>query len=338
MDGALIFCRDSILRFRSSYDDSTTVPLLSIQECLEGDEPLFLLKYFHHRVIIEHETTLSAIFLALEPWAKILSTFLNVDVGAYIAEIRKPSEVEAAFDWIGIQKVTSIYRAYQHSELLDGDDLESYFNRERTPTEYFDIETICTANGYIKGDQEYYNISRNIHEVKNVPVVVSDRQVLASYGSEKNTLLNHNHIGVSANDKLSYIQGETAFSFYEVMEALFNDGLFYPSPKTANHSLEAMKEIIGVLETGKHEQPDSAGYTDACDQPDMDDIEKMKVEIAAGVFKPMIEHLEAEQDHWQYVKAICDSDSELPIRIGQIVEAKLPEYRFSTFILNSKKI
>lgn len=336
MDGALIFCRDSILRFRSSYDDLTTVPLLSIQECLEGDDPLFLLKFFRHRVIIEQDTTLSAIFLALEPWAKILSIYLNVDVKAYIAEIRKPSDVAAIFDWIGIQKVTSIYRAYQHPELEDGDDLSSYISRERIPTQYFDIEAVCNANGYIKGDKEPYSISGNIHAIKNVPVVVNGRQVLASYGLEKNTLLNHEYTGVAVNNKLAYIQGDISFSFYEVMEALFNDGLFYSSPITANHSLELMKEIIEMLGNGKTEQPDDAGHADELGEPDLADIEQMKVEIAAGAFEPMINHLEAEQDYWQHVKSLCDSDSELPIRIGQVVEAKLPEYPFSTYPFSDK--
>ncbi|XBS70633.1 hypothetical protein ABK905_05550 [Acerihabitans sp. KWT182] len=89
--------------------------------------------------------------MAIEPWAGVLAAYLDIDVMAYIDEIRKPSQAEAAFDWIGIQKVTSVHRAYLHHDLQEGEDLTSYFNRERIPTKRFDIEAACTANGYKKG-------------------------------------------------------------------------------------------------------------------------------------------------------------------------------------------
>ncbi len=328
----LIFCKDSILRFRSDYDDLTAVPLLSIQECLEQENPLFFLQYFRHHVIIEEDTTLSDMFLAIEPWANVLAAYLDIDVMAYIDEIRKPSQAEAAFDWIGIQKVTSVHRAYQHHEIQEGEDLTSYFNRERIPTKYFDIEAACTANGYKKGDKEHYSISGDIHTVKNVPVVISDRQVLVSYGQDKNNLLNHKHAGVVVNNKTTYIQGEIAFSLYEVMEAVFNDGLFYFSPQTASHDMEMIKEMAEMIEKSEDEKKEA--ILDTGTAGDDDTAGKIKVEIAEGAFDPMIDHMESEQAYWQYVKSLCDSDSELPIRIGQIKEAKSPEYRFSNFIMD----
>lgn len=40
MEGQLIFCSDSILRFRSDYDETTALPLLSIQKAI-SDIDLF---------------------------------------------------------------------------------------------------------------------------------------------------------------------------------------------------------------------------------------------------------------------------------------------------------
>ncbi|WP_213991494.1 hypothetical protein [Sodalis sp. dw_96] len=334
MDGALIFCKDSILRFRSDYDDLTAVPLLSIQECLEEENSLFLLQYFRHHVIIEEDTTLSDMFLAIEPWANVLAAYLDIDVMAYIDEIRKPSQAEAVFDWIGIQKVTSVHRAYQHHNIQEGEDLSSYFNRERIPTKRFDIEAACTANGYKKGDKEHYSISGDIHTVKNVPVVISDRQVLVSYGQDKNNLLNHKHTGVVVNNKTTYIQGEISFSLNEVMEALFNDGLFYFSPQTASHDMEMIKEMAEMIEKNEDENKETILNPRFDEGQKADADNKIKVEIAEGAFDPMIDHMESEQAYWQYVKSLCDSNSELPIRIGQIDEAKSPEYRFSNFIMD----
>ncbi|TCL06637.1 hypothetical protein [Sodalis ligni] len=334
MDGVLIFCKDSILRFRSDYDDLTAVPLLSIQDCLEEENALFLLQYFRHRVIIEEGTTLSDMFLAIEPWAGVLAAYLDIDVRAYIDEIRKPSQVEAIFDWIGIQKVTSVHRAYQHPDIHDGEDLTSYFNRERIPTKHFDIEAACTANGYKNGDKEHYSISGDIHTIKNVPVVISDRQILVSYGQDKNNLLNHRHAGVVVNNKTTYIQGGIAFSLNEVMEALFNDGLFYFSPQIASHDMAKIKEMAEIIEKNEDESREAALYSGIDEEEKLEAVNKIKVEIAEGAFDPMIDHMESEQAYWQYVKSLCDSNSELPIRIGQIDEAKSPEHRFYNFIMD----
>lgn len=35
MEGQLIFCSDSILRFRSDYDETTALPLLLIQKTIQ---------------------------------------------------------------------------------------------------------------------------------------------------------------------------------------------------------------------------------------------------------------------------------------------------------------
>lgn len=92
MEGQLIFCSDSILRFRSDYDETTALPLLSIQEAISDTDPFFLLRFFRHTVMIEEGTTLANIFFAIEPWKELLTAYLDRDVGAYIVEVRKPSK------------------------------------------------------------------------------------------------------------------------------------------------------------------------------------------------------------------------------------------------------
>jgi len=68
MDGELIFCTDSVLRFRSHYDETTALPLLAIQNTTAATDPWFLLRFFRHPVIIDAGTTLANIFVAIEPW------------------------------------------------------------------------------------------------------------------------------------------------------------------------------------------------------------------------------------------------------------------------------
>ncbi|MFV4834527.1 hypothetical protein ACNJOX_24705, partial [Escherichia coli] len=51
MEGKLIFCSDAILRFQSDYDETSAVPLLSIQNTIANTDPFFLLRFFHHTVL-----------------------------------------------------------------------------------------------------------------------------------------------------------------------------------------------------------------------------------------------------------------------------------------------
>ncbi len=92
MNGKLIFCADSILRFRSDYDSTTALPLITLQnEIGKGDDaPYFFLRFFRHEVLVEKGTTLANILLAIEPWQELLTAYLDRDVAAYIDEIRKP--------------------------------------------------------------------------------------------------------------------------------------------------------------------------------------------------------------------------------------------------------
>lgn len=91
MEGKLIFCSDAILRFQSDYDETAAVPLLSIQNAIANTDTFFLLRFFHHTVLIEEGTTLASIFLAIEPWKALLAAYLDRNVGAYIDEVKKPS-------------------------------------------------------------------------------------------------------------------------------------------------------------------------------------------------------------------------------------------------------
>ncbi|MHA6383730.1 hypothetical protein ACX3V1_12290, partial [Escherichia coli] len=58
-------CIRDRLRFQSNYDETAAVPLLSIQNVIADTDPFFLLRFFHHTVLIEEGTTLASIFLAI---------------------------------------------------------------------------------------------------------------------------------------------------------------------------------------------------------------------------------------------------------------------------------
>lgn len=73
MEGKLIFCSDAILRFQSDYDETSAVPLLSIQNAIADADPFFLLRFFRHTALIEDGTTLASIFFGYRAVEGIVS-------------------------------------------------------------------------------------------------------------------------------------------------------------------------------------------------------------------------------------------------------------------------
>ncbi|WP_259052460.1 hypothetical protein [Klebsiella sp. BIGb0407] len=325
MEGKLIFCPDSVLRFRSDYDETTALPLLSIQKTISDADPFFLLRFFRHTVMIEEGTTLANIFFAIEPWKALLTAYLDRNVGAYIDEVRKPSQSTTwNLEWIGIDRRSSVYRVYQHQAMGEGDDFTAWLNRKRIPTEEFEIESGCDASGFIKGDKERWSLSENIHEIKNLPVILYNKQTLMAL--QKDGLFEESVPGVKSVAHSRFVYGETSFSFYEVMEAIFISGLFFHSPQTAANSAEELKERLAEL---GHEVLEET-------ELNRDDSEKekpLKVEVAEGAFDSLIAHTKSETENWQLIKKQCQQHGAFPVRIGTISPAQPPELRLCGEIL-----
>lgn len=291
MEGKLIFCSDAILRFQSDYDETAAVPLLSIQNVIADTDPFFLLRFFHHTVLIEEGTTLASIFLAIEPWKALLAAYLDRDVGAYIDEVRKPSGPTTwDIEWIGIDRRSMVYRAYKRQEMQDGEDFSDYLNRERVLTDEFEIESGCEASGFIKGEKERWSISGDVHEIKNLPVILYSKQTLMT--SPKDGLLKKNVSGVKNSKHSCFVYGDTSFSLREVMEAIFISGLFFYAPKDAASSLDELKASLAELEEERAENPNAESTGNETD-------EESTIVVAEGAFDSLAAHMESEKAEWR---------------------------------------
>lgn len=329
MEGQLIFCSDSILRFRSDYDETTALPLLSIQNTISNTDPFFLLRFFRHTVMIEEGTTLANVFFAIEPWKELLTAYLDRDVGAYIDEIRKPSQPTTwDLEWIGIDRRSSVYCAYQHQDMGDGEDFTVWLNRKRIPTDEFDIESSCDASGFTKGGKERWSLSENVHEIKNLPVILHSKQTLMTL--QKDELLKESVSGVRSAARSRFVYGDTSFSFDEVMEAIFISGLFFHTPLAAASSFEELKASLAGLENEVSKATESNLDGSEEEKP-------LKVKVAEGAFDSLIIHAESEVENWQFIKNQSQKGGSLPVRIGIITPAEPPELRVCGEILNTDR-
>ncbi|MGG6114464.1 hypothetical protein ACQSFK_16050 [Salmonella enterica] len=324
MNGKLIFCADSILRFRSDYDSTTALPLITLQnEIGKGDDaPYFFLRFFRHEVLVEKGTTLANILLAIEPWQELLTAYLDRDVAAYIDEIRKPSKSSTwELEWIGIDRRTGFYRSYDYPEQQQGEDLADYLNRKGRPTNEFEISSGCDISGFAKGKDERWSISGDIHEVKNLPVILLNKQVLSANKESGINLLNSNVDGVYEYDNGGFINGDTVFLLHEVLETIFIYGLFYYTPKDAQESNEILRARLSEF------NEIAEGKRVSIEDSENKDEKIMKIEVAEGAFDDFIRHLEYEKELWKDLKENCKANNEYPVRIGNIIPAEAPEQR-----------
>ena len=276
----------------------------------------FLIRFFRHTALIEEGATLTSIFLAIEPWKALLAAYLDRDVGAYIDEVRKPSGPTTwDIEWIGIDRRSSVYRAYKRQDMEEGEDFSTYFNRERFPTDEFDIESSCDASGFIKGDKDRWSISGDVHEIKNLPVILYSKQTLMT--SAKDGLLKKYVSGVKSSKHSCFVYGETSFSFSEVMEAIFISGLCFYAPRDAASSLDELKANVAELEEELAEVSKTELVANETDK-------EPTIVVAEGAFDSVAAHMESEAEEWQSVKKLCQREGELPMRIGNIKTAVPP--------------
>lgn len=254
----------------------------------------------------------------LEPWKALLATYLDRDVGAYIDEVGKPSEsMTWDIEWIGIDRRSSVYRAYKRQDMEEGTDFSAYFNRERFPTDEFDIESSCDASGFIKGDKESWSISGDVQEIRNLPVILYSKQTLMT--SPKDGLLKKNASGMKSSKHSCSVYGDTSFSFSEVMEAIFISGLFFYAPRDAASSLDELKASLVGLE---EELPEELETESADNETD----KEPSIIVAEGAFDLVVAHMETEAKEWQSIKKSCQREGKLPIRIGSIKVVETPEF------------
>lgn len=182
----------------------------------------------------------------------------------------------------------------------EGEDFSTYFNRERFPTDQFDIESSCDASGFIKGDKERWSISGDVQQIKNLPVTLYSKQTLMTLS--KDGLLKKNVSGVKSSKHSCFVYGDTSFSFSEVMEAIFISGLFFYAPRDAASSLDELKASVAELEEEL--------------------AEVSKTELVGN-----------ETEEWQSIKNLCQREDELPIRNGGIKMAEPAELRLCVKII-----
>lgn len=332
-EGTLIFCNDSKLRIKSEHKGKTVFfPLVDLQE-LENESDDFILKFFRRSVKIEKDTTLKNIILALEPWGKILTNFIDRDILAYCEACKNETNEEQTFATLEICKFSHISRYYDIVPQKEGQSFIDWLNSDdnRIITNDFNKEESIQLSGFFKDDSQHYSTSEAFVKICNTPVVIVEKSYGAWGSLQEPNILKKNIRGIEHHKNYASFSLRSECNFMDIIEAVFAYGLFYYSPRSVE-SVEAehahLKSLVDSLDEEKENASKTTdnvvafpGTTLVEDDADSEEIEeegdkKISIKVVPGAFDGIIQHEEDVQSEWDYVFKSLASKSD--IKFGNI--------------------
>lgn len=349
VEGTLIFCEDGILRLQTEFDTKESIPLEFIQKFENAkDDPFFLFDYLNHPVACEEGVSLANIMFALSPWTPILSRMLGIDLEAYLAEIRKPTELEVDLEWISINTVTFIAIPSFPLNLESVNNFDVFFNEEDASPKGFVIETSTKAYGYIKDDNNAYAIDGDIQTLKNLPVYIDPVHYIIDYKSPntKSHLFNLRAKGVQKyGEKGSFIESIKTCALRDFLDGLFKKGIYYPNPEISLAENEKLDAISFSLNESEEEVMSTNHQLTLVDENAPNDFETFSNQLLDNmlgqeglndVLEDFIDYFNERQRQWDELTKACHHDDDFQIRIGQIKIGKVPQRNLLDEILKTK--
>lgn len=335
MEGTVYFCNDAILRFSSYYAQKgeVSIPLTDLAEVLGKTNDMMLTSVLRRRVVIEAGVTVGSFLLALEPWQELVSALTDRQVDKYIAELRKPSDEQNAFDRCEIRQMVSVTREFIHEPCPEGVDWLDWLQRPDRGEIKWGDNFSCGSEydicGYNDGDPSNYSMSTNIHRLKNVPLTINRIPVLFIRDPEAVKLFNPEAKGVRVLPGRSdctmmamAVEPDMAISLGELLEVVIAHGLWNDTPQGAIALEEMLKERVASLQEFLAEESKD-------EQEDEDDEEEYKgrrIVVAPGAFDGIGETIRYESELWDELRKASFAQG-AAVRIGKIVETPPKEQR-----------
>lgn len=334
LNGQLVFSTSGQLLF--TMDNKNLVPLslmAKIQD--EKNKDLFILRYMESEVDFEEGITVADFFIALTPWANVLSIYTDRDFDSYIKASRTPTQVKPSkdddFKTISLSRRSTLSRhvdiVFDDSEKTD--DMESFFNRdyEKIKTNKFSMDSHISALGKTdKGDE--YSIMTNFDDVKYVPIIVNESEEISlseDFSTVPDVIENNGHFNIIRHS-------EDKFTLREVIQAIVVDGLFFKTVKgLENFSKEMSEDMADMadmadMDEGVYEDDTDTGTSPGDDDDNDSNNEgedrKIKIVVKEGAFDGFFEGLETDDNVWSFILKKSAQDKDNIPRIGQIKLSK----------------
>lgn len=363
MSFTLVFCADGHLRVRNGKNP--LVPLKTFQEESGRNDLAFMASWWEEPLIFEQGLTIGTFLNGLAPWADFWSDFLQKDVGAYIAESKKPVPVEKDRDlWYAMLSYVVEYDVDFRSNktMADFDSFTDYLNDDTPPTilPFWSSGSGYRLSGYKKGEIEQYSIDHSpMNELAHMPLVLNHYEILVSsdfmlnkHGLKKQTLVNPKAIGLRKTSKargkqaFTYVLGERHHRLRDVVEAFF--WWFARTPEGRDRFNDVIHESVEALDRERATEKESTEETSKVvpisedvevpvneETSDTDEPKKMKVAIAEGAFDGLIAHSKWEDE--LFAKALSRAKkSRATLKIGKVQEQPLPEKRVFGYIVEDE--
>jgi hypothetical protein len=266
MYGTVIFCSDGVLRLRSPNGDARLVPLVLLQRSQKISDERFILKMLRNHCEIEQGTTMGAFLLSIEHWQDVLKDLLDIDVAAYIEEVRMPALPNNQFDYLEIRHCSRIKRDYKVIEPDDSADIVSsnpFHGLKYEALDSFSIESKLDICGRSNDEALNYSLSYvPMSSLRAVPIVLNRKPAVLETKKNREGRPNlFNDIpGVGQTEQYLFpiCTNTLTFTLLDILETVCCEGLFDYSPTLRDEGAEILKSSLAeIKDLAKLEVPDN---------------------------------------------------------------------------------
>lgn len=317
--GTLSIGTDSVLRIQTHREDKVMhFPLIDIQN-LYKEPDYYILNFMKHDIVLEQGTTLTNIFLAIRPWANVLTYLLRTDIESYAkACYGINNNRKQEFKQLLIAKNTNVSRHFSFS-VDEGktslqDLLNSYISNE---TSLFDIEEIISFSGVDENDNIFSTSFIPFVSLKDTPIVLNQTPKINFYLRENDGIFQSEVKGVLKNKKGEAVleQDFENYSFFELLDSVLNYGLFEYRPLSVEEADLQTDELIEAKDAAlkKYSKPSLAlvGSNQQTEEKGQDNVI-----LADSFFNDLDDEKDHEEQIWDHIYQSLISNSN--VKIGEI--------------------
>lgn len=351
----LYFCNDGVLRVKTGNKPMLPLEFIyNIYKERKEDTYSFMTYWMKRNTYFEEGLTVGKFVIALEPWAEFFKLITNVNVPAYIDEVKKPYLVKQnedieTLDYLMIYFSTTIQDEIEFKKDNEEFDIEKFLNskKEARLNGEFSINSDFTCSGYKKGIVEEFSVSHTpLRKLVNTPIFLSEKQFVffENYyrkkilGKEKTLLRSSDYGVIEGQFEKHALQGSIYYKLEDVIAAFFDWMDYEPASRDAfNEELKILSQMAQEqFELEKNETPtiDEENEEETISGDAKDTDETRKISIMPGAFQPIIDKAKEEINIYETYLEIAKKDNSAIIRIGEIKTAFCEETRMKKEIIS----
>lgn len=329
---------------RAKYgNNNILIPIKFIQEqgSFKNNDFRFWTGWWNNECSFEKGTTIGSFFLCLEPWSTFWSDYVNVDLPAYISEIKTPtdiSDIDISIDYAELSFHNEIEPKVEYhpdNNKLFQEDFEAWIN---SPKKYrlsgeWELSSHYKLIGFKNDEEGRYGIEDSpLNKISNLPLFLKEKQYICfskwQYNKIikplENNLFSNNSFGIKQyRDDIDYLIADKFHHLKDVIDGFFS--FFHTTPSTRNRFTEEVKEAL--LEAEQLNKQNIVPSDNVVPLFPSQKNENQEMNIVSVNQKHIESIVDIDKEFWENLLALAKNNNNVVIKMGKIENATPEEFR-----------